>query len=242
MKRQTSQIFVAIVCALLGFLLAYQFKVLSLKNDTDKKINNTDIISEVEGLKKEKEELTATNSKLSEEIKKLEESAAENGKVDLEVKKALDNARIQLGTVDVKGPGVVLTIKPRAPIFGSNVNDTSIDLGEDELVHLVNTLWYYKAEAISVDDYRITTQTGIKNSGNIVWIGSGGKKVSPKDTIVIKAIGDKKKLNYGITFQGVLEYGALMNNYDIDVKMVDDIVIEKATESFRTDFITPVKG
>ena len=32
MKISRSQIFVAIVCGLLGFLLAYQFKVLSNKN------------------------------------------------------------------------------------------------------------------------------------------------------------------------------------------------------------------
>ena len=32
MKISRSQLFVAIVCGLLGFLLAYQFKVLSNKN------------------------------------------------------------------------------------------------------------------------------------------------------------------------------------------------------------------
>ena len=241
MKKQTSQIFVAVVCALLGFLLAYQFKMLAKKDGTDGNINNTDIISEVESLKKEKEELSATNSKLTEEIKKLEESATESGKVDLEVKKALDNARIQLGTVDVKGPGIIVTIKPKTPIF-SNAADTSVDLGSAELVHLVNTLWYAGAEAISINDYRVTAQTGIMNSSgtSIIWIGTSGRKVSPKETIVIKAIGDKTKLNVALDFPGALKFGAL-DNYDVTYKGVDDIFIEKTTESYRTDFITPVK-
>ena len=235
------QIFVAVVCALLGFLLAYQFKMLAKKDGTDGNINNTDIISEVESLKKEKEELASTNSKLTEEIKKLEESATENGKVDLEVKKALDNARIQLGTVDVKGPGIIVTIKPKTPIF-SNATDTSVDLGSAELVHLVNTLWYARAEAISINDYRVTAQTGIMNSSgtSIIWIGTSGRKVSPKETIVIKAIGDKTKLNVALDFPGALKFGAL-DNYDVTYKVVDDIFIEKTTESYRTDFITPVK-
>lgn len=241
MKKQTSQIFVAVVCALLGFLLAYQFKMLAKKDGTDGNINNTDIISEVESLKKEKEELSATNSKLTEEIKKLEESATESGKVDLEVKKALDNARIQLGTVDVKGPGIIVTIKPKTPIF-SNATDASVDLGSAELVHLVNTLWYARAEAISINDYRITAQTGIMNSSgtSIIWLGTSGRKVSPKETIVIKAIGDKTKLNVALDFPGALKFGAL-DNYDVTYKVVDDIFIEKTTESYRTDFITPVK-
>ena len=232
MKKQTSQIFVAVVCALLGFLLAYQFKMLAKKDGTDGNINNTDIISEVESLKKEKEELASTNSKLTEEIKKLEESATENGKVDL---------RIQLGTVDVKGPGIIVTIKPKTPIF-SNATDTSVDLGSAELVHLVNTLWYARAEAISINDYRVTAQTGIMNSSgtSIIWIGTSGRKVSPKETIVIKAIGDKTKLNVALDFPGALKFGAL-DNYDVTNKVVDDIFIEKTTESYRTDFITPVK-
>lgn len=240
MKKPTSQIFVAIVCALLGFLLAYQFKVLAKKGSSESNLNNKDIISEVEGLKKEKEELATTNAQLMEQMKKLEETAAESGKVDKEVKKALDNARIQLGTVDVKGPGIIITLKPKTPIFGSSSNDSSRDLGEDELVHLVNTLWYAKAEAISINDTRITAQTGIKNAGNIVWLGASGKKVSPKDTIVIKAIGDKTKLDVAIKFQGVLEFGALIN-YEPKIESADEIVIEKTTESFKTDYITPVK-
>jgi hypothetical protein len=74
MKISRSQIFVAIVCGLLGFLLAYQFKVLSNKN-IESNISNydkNDIISEIETLKKEKEELSATNSKISEELKHME--------------------------------------------------------------------------------------------------------------------------------------------------------------------------
>ncbi|NRT92677.1 hypothetical protein DFH77_005408 [Clostridium beijerinckii] len=56
MKISRSQLFIAIVCGLLGFLLAYQFKVLSNKN-IESKISNydkNDIISEVESLKKKK--------------------------------------------------------------------------------------------------------------------------------------------------------------------------------------------
>ena len=50
MKISRSQIFVAIVCALLGFLLAYQFKVLSNKNTASNisVYDKNDMISEIE--------------------------------------------------------------------------------------------------------------------------------------------------------------------------------------------------
>lgn len=241
MKISRSQVLIAIVCAVLGFLLAYQFKVLSNKNIEGNMSNydKNDIISEIESLKKQKEELTNTNSKLSDELKKMEETAAKNGDLGNDIKNQLDNARMHLGVVDVKGPGIVLTISPKSTIFGSNQNEGSRDLGEEELIHMVNLLWYSGAEAISVNDIRITPQTGIKTAGNGIAIGSSGR-VYPKDKIIIKAIGDKARLNAGISFPGSLEYGSLPN-YNNEIKAEDDIFIGKATQSLKSDFIKSVK-
>lgn len=241
MKISRSQIFVAIVCGLLGFLLAYQFKVLSNKNieSNISKYDKNDIISEIETLKKEKEELSATNSKISEELKQMEETAAKDGNLGTDIKNQLDNARMHLGVVDVKGPGITLTITPKTSIFGSSSNDKSRDLGEDELVHIVNLLWYSGAEAVCINDIRITPQTGIKTAGNGVAIGSTGK-VYPRDKIVIKAIGEKGRLNVGISFPGSLEYGVLPN-YTNEVKSEEDIVIGKTTQSLKSEFIKLVK-
>lgn len=241
MKISRSQIFVAIVCGLLGFLLAYQFKVLSNKN-IESNISNydkNDIISEIETLKKEKEELSTTNSKISGELKQMEETAAKNGDLGTDIKKQLDNARMHLGVVDVKGPGITLTITPKTSIFGTKSIDSNRDLGEDELVHIVNLIWYSGAEAISINDIRITPQTGIKTAGNGIAIGSTGK-VFPRDKIVIKAIGEKGRLNVGISFPGSLEYGVLPN-YNNEIKSEDDIIIGKTTQSLKSEFVKLVK-
>ena len=55
MKRVASQLVVAVVCGFLGFLLTYQFKLLSKKNELTNSYENSDILKEVESLKKEKE-------------------------------------------------------------------------------------------------------------------------------------------------------------------------------------------
>ena len=123
MKVSKSQIFIAIVCGLLGFLLSYQFKVLSKQNSANlSTYDQSDIISEIETLRKEKEELVSTNSKLSDELKQLEEVASKDGDVGKEIKNQLDAARMHLGVVDVKGPGIVLTITPKTSIFNANSN------------------------------------------------------------------------------------------------------------------------
>jgi uncharacterized protein YlxW (UPF0749 family) len=240
MKKTASQIAVAVVCAILGFLLAYQFKVLSSKETSQENLNNSDIISEIESLKKEKEELSKSNSELTQNLKNIEDSATKEGEVEKEIKNQLDNSRMQSGLVDVTGQGIVITITPKNNIFSANSSSTSTDLGDDELVHLVNLLWFSRAEAIAINDFRVTPQTGIMVSGNYIWVGSAGK-VSPKEPIVIKAIGEKNRLNVGVTFQGNinLTYQALVN-YNVEVKLIDDIVIEKTTQTLKSEFIKPV--
>ena len=235
MKVSKSQIFIAIVCAVLGFLLSYQFKVLSKNSSSIGSYDQSDIISEIENLRKEKEELSATNSKLSDELKQLEETAAKDGDLGKEIKNQLDSARMHLGVVDVKGPGIVLTTS----IFNANSNDTSRDLGEDEIIHIINLLWYSGAEAISINDIRITPQTGIKTAGNGISVGSAGR-IYPKEKIIIKAIGDKGRLNVGLSFPGSLEYLALPN-YNNEIKTEDEIFIGKTTQSLKSEFMKSVK-
>lgn len=240
MKVSKSQVFIAVVCCFLGFLLTYQFKMLSTKNSASAEINgnSADVISEIEALKKEKEELLATNNELSNELKQMEESAAQESDLASEIKNQLDTARMHLGSVDVKGPGVTLNITPKNTIFSSNSSSTR-DLSEAELVHIVNLLWYSGAEAISINDIRITPQTGIKTAGSGIAIGSTGR-VFPGEKISIKAIGDKNRMEVGIGFPGSLEYGALAN-YNTELKLEDDIKIGKSTVSLKSEFVKSVK-
>lgn len=239
MRKIISQFVVALVCAILGFLLTYQFKALNAKENVNATAQNQDILAQIEVLQKEKDQLTETNKTLSEEIKRLEKVAAEEGFLENEIKKQLDNTRMHLGLVDVKGPGIVITITPKTTIFGENSTDSTVGVTEEELVHIINLLWYSRAEAISVNDIRITPQTGIKTSGRSISIGTVGL-VDPKSKIVIKAIGDKAKLNVGVSYGNSLSYGAL-KNYSVETKTSDDIVINKTTQSLRSEYIKPVE-
>lgn len=239
MKKVVSQLAVAIVCAFLGFLLTYQFKQLSISKRGEIDYDSADILSEIETLKKEKEDLQKNNQMLSEELKKLEDAAAKEGEIEGEIKKQLDNARMQIGLLDVKGPGVVITLALKNSVFGTNTTQTINTVSEEEIVNLINSLWYAGAEAISINDIRITPQTGIKMAGSSISIGSAGR-VDPNSEIVIRAIGDKSKLNLAVNFPGVLDYGAL-KSYSSDIKQIDDITIVKTTQSLRYEYIKPVQ-
>ena len=239
MKKALPQIVVALVCAVLGFLLTYQFKQLNVANNGSIHYDSADILSEIENLRKEKEDLQKNNEILSEELKMLEDAAAKEGEIEGEIKKQLDNARMQIGLLDVRGPGIVITLTLKNSVFGTNGTQTINTVSEEEIVNLINSLWYAGAEAISINEMRITPQTGIKMAGSSISIGSAGR-VDPNSEIVIKAIGDKNNLNIAVNYPGLLDYGAL-KSYNSDVKQIDDITIVKTTQSLRYEYIKPIQ-
>lgn len=240
MKKRTPKIVVAIVCAILGFLLMYQYKS-SVSRNKAIGYNRANIASDVELLKKDKEDLTNTNTQLSEQLKKIEETATQENSSGQGVKNKLYTARIQLGLLDVTGDGIQVTIKPKVSMFGATSKDNSGKLlGDRELVHLIAKLWFSGAEAISINDLRITPQTGLSVSGTEIAIGSAGT-VNPGDTIIVKAIGDKEKMikNMNTEYNSNSIIGAL-TNYNMTFEKQSGIIIEKTTESIQSGFLNTV--
>lgn len=237
MKKLSSQIIIGIVCAMLGFLLTYQFKII---NNKEKNIiesyNQNDIMAEIDGLKKEKEELQKNNDSLSKRVKEMEDAAASKGDVNSQIKAQLDKSRMILGTEEVKGPGIVLSITPKSPLL--TAKDPQY-IGETEIVHILNLLVFSGAEAISINDIRITPQTGVKKASNFIWIGNN-ERISPRENLTIKVIGNQDNLIKGIDFPGEMDYGVLGGNYDYKYEKKDNIIIPKTTQNLSSDYLKKV--
>ena len=232
MKKPISQISIAIVCALLGFLLAYQFKIIIKSSTEEIPLTNDELLSEVESVKKQNQELLASNNTLLEKVKKYEDSASNSGEVGTEVQRELNNSRMMLGLDDVKGSGVIIEINLKAAMFDTN----SLSLIKDEdLSYIVNALAFSSAEAISINDIRITPQTGIKVSGSFIRVGAS-ERIRPENSIVIKAIGNSTEMKKAIEFQGFLET-VVGSSYTTEVKVADEIKVGKTTQTLVNDYM-----
>ena len=49
----------------------------------------------------------------------MEDAAASKGDVNNKIKEQLDKTRMILGTEEVKGPGIILSITPKSPLLTS---------------------------------------------------------------------------------------------------------------------------
>ncbi|MEW9093658.1 MAG: DUF881 domain-containing protein [Clostridiaceae bacterium] len=235
MRKWSSQVSVAMVCAILGFMLAYQFKVLYRREQLGVNPYNTaDMTVQIEQYKKEKESLNKKINETQGKLKEYEEAAAGKDDRTKALLKELEDTRITTGTTDVEGEGVIIYLTPNSGLFG-NIDAKVTD---KHLVYLVNELRYAGAEAISINDIRITGKSGIRISGNSISI-NGEDRVSPSKRIVIKAIGPKKNL------QAMLDFPETFTDFkgitEVKYEPSDNIKIEKYNKSFKFEYAKPVQ-
>lgn len=237
MKKMSAQISIALVCGILGFLTVTQFKSMSAKNSSSlTKNDKEEVLLEINNLKKEKEELQKKNIDLSNKLNSIEESAVSEGEVGKEIKESLDKTRMILGQENVQGDGIVLYVNLKSPLV---IGQNATTIKEYELTHLVNLLNFSGAQAISINGYRITQQTGIKNASDFIWIGDEAR-ISTAKPIEIKAIGDSNKLKKGITFPGEMEFGSLIN-YEYTIEEKEDMKIAKSNHKLDSSYLNKVQ-
>ncbi|WP_315114439.1 DUF881 domain-containing protein [uncultured Clostridium sp.] len=235
MRKWNSQVSVAMVCAILGFMLAYQFRVLYKREQLGvNPYNTTDMTAQIEQYKKERESLNKKINETQSKLKEYEESAAGNDDRTKALLKELEDTRITTGATDVEGEGVIIYLTPNSGLFGN----IDAKITDRHLVYLVNELRFAGAEAISINDIRITGRSGIRISGNSISI-NGEDRVSPSKRIVIKAVGPKKNLKDMLDFPET--FADFKGITEIKYEPSDKINIEKYNRSFKFEYAKPVQ-
>jgi uncharacterized protein YlxW (UPF0749 family) len=236
MRKYVSQISVALVCCILGFMLAYQFRLLNRQAKISKVAEtNSDITVEIEQYKKQKEEMQKSVDALQTKLKEYEEAAANRSDESKAILSELETTRLLTGSKDVTGQGVVLYITPNKNILGNDLTGERIT--KQHLAYIINELVAAGAEAISINDLRVTPRTGVTDSGNYILVNE--ERVSPLERITIKAIGNKEILASTLGFPGVLTDFQLIST--VKYEKSDNITIKKYSKSFKFEFAKPVK-
>ena len=150
--------------------------------------------------------------------------------------KELEETRILTGGTEVEGEGMIIYITPKSNIFGSNSEDQRIN--DTDLVHIVNELNAADAEAISINDIRLTSRSGIRNAGNAIIIND--ERISYNKRVTIKAIGKKDILESAISFPGAIPQ-ELSQTCDITMEKSDKIKIPKYNKTYKFEFAKPIE-
>ncbi|MCI1943713.1 DUF881 domain-containing protein [Clostridium luticellarii] len=239
MRKFASQISVALVCCILGFMVAYQFKVLMKQENTLNLGNqsNTDVTVTIEQYKKEKKALETKVNELQNKVKGYEDAAAGRSDSTKNLLQQLDDTRVLTGAVDVNGPGIVIYLTPNNKNLFGGTAGVDNNITDKDLVYLVNELKFAGAEAISINDIRIVSRTGIRTAGNYILIND--EKISPSRKITIQAIGDKNLLYSAMSFPEV--FADIKNICDVKFDKVNNITIKKYNGAYKFEYAKPIK-
>ena len=171
------------VTVLVGVLVAVAGRQTSLAA-VDNQSSRTTLISRIDAEREVLAETQTRVGRLEASIAELQTEDDRLAAVQAEDVEELRRIRIRTGYVPVTGPGVRFRVD-NPP--GADPNDAVRD---EDLALLVNGLWTAGAEAIAINDQRLTTLTYIQNSGQAINVNS--RPLLPP--YVIDAIGDPRTL------------------------------------------------
>ncbi|MDR1070840.1 MAG: DUF881 domain-containing protein [Gracilibacteraceae bacterium] len=153
----------------------------------------------------ENERLAAENERLRQDLTQLQNS--QNGSAL--ASEQMDTARLNAGQIELTGSGIRVTLDDALERENSGYGNYVIH--EEYLRQLVNVLWSGGAEAIAINDQRVTGQTEIFCSGAFIQIN--GTRQSPPYKIV--ALGNQSDLRAALQFYFWDKLGYYQQQYGI---------------------------
>ena len=176
-----------------------------------------------------KEKYTEAESQYQEKMQKLEEynqkEASEEETEEL-VKKELEQVNLILGTTDVEGPGIIITLKENP--------DAEAAVTSDNLNMIVNSLKEAEAEAISINEERIV------NMSDIVTVNTSVIRVNQQRIIapyIIKAIGNQTYLEGALLGNGGEADKLIKLGHDVTIDKSNKVEIPKYNKELKTKYI-----
>lgn len=157
------------------------------------------------------EALSTANAELSGEIDALQQAALAGRNPELLAR--LETDQLVSGAAAVAGPGLVIQLAD-AP-SGQDRPDPESRVQDLDLQVVVNGLWAAGAEAISVNDVRLTSLSAIRSAGQAILVDL----VPLSSPYTVQAVGDPTDLQTAFARTSAASHLALLaSTYGIDVR------------------------
>lgn len=238
MKRWKIALTLGIVCFILTIAISIQFKTIKDSNSTvSQTLTGNELRDQVLKWKEKYDKASKDLEKSENKLEEIRLQATQNDENALNKENEIKQDNVLLGLTDVSGSGIVITLKDNNAVNRSSLSPLdNIELylvHAGDLVEVVNALRNAGAEAISINDQRITNFTSIYCAGNVVVVN--GEKIS--SPVEIKAIGSPELLYGSITIPG--GYLELMKETGVmvEVNKADNISIGKYERVLNTQYM-----
>jgi uncharacterized protein YlxW (UPF0749 family) len=174
----------------LGIILSLQFKSMDTKERSLYVQRPENLIAMIRDLTDKRQKLALEMNDLALQLDTRQDHAQDEQTLYQSLTTELNKLDIVNGSKPVQGPGIEISFQPYMPIFYG-------DIGK-----VVNELWAAGAEAVAINDYRITADTCIfyQKENDTIHITIDNQTVPYP--LVIYAIGNANNLEKGLTLPG----------------------------------------
>ena len=178
-----------LMCLVLFTVMFMQFKTIEETDITAiENMRESELRTAISEWKTKYEETNTTLEETQKSINEYKSKLDKNEEASELVDQELQESNMLLGKTDVYGEGVVVTLS----------DNEQQKIKASDLIVLINELKYGGAEAISINDIRITNDTAIAFIDNsYIIIGSEQRISSP---YVVKAIGNITYLSSAVSY------------------------------------------
>ena len=239
MKKKLSNYYFLLIAVFAGYLLSVQVqstipsyqgivtipKILEMKN-------------EIDNIKKENLNLANSINETKLKLQSYEESINKTGNIFKGMDEELALARNYADFEKLEGPGIIINMNDSLAEVGEFENPDWYVIHDGDILEIVNELRAAGAEAISINDERVTATSNIRCGGPTINI-DGKRHAVP---FVIKAIGDPQKLEASATAPS--GYIDLMEFYDIriNIQKVDKLTINGYDGKYKLNYQQKTEG
>jgi uncharacterized protein YlxW (UPF0749 family) len=194
MRTTSGKISIMLICLLVGIMLAVQFR-------TSENYGTSLRGTRVDELAFKNSTLTQEKDALAKEVVSLREKLTTVGsesQLTANLQEELKKANMLAGLTTAYGPGIIVTLNdsPRSIQPGDDPN--ALLVHDIDILNIVNEMRASGAEAISVNEQRITAMSEIRCAGTTILVN--WNKIAPP--FVIKATGNPQLLESGLSIRG----------------------------------------
>lgn len=216
---------IALVCIVLGFMLAVQFR-------TTQDIKSTVPFQRIEDISQRLAQTEKERDLLLEEVQSLRKSS--NKEV---LSKEIENVKMGAGVIPLKGQGIVVTIDDSKRQSKTGENPNLYLIHDDDILKVINELWAASAEAVSINEQRLIASSEIRCAGPTLSVNN--TRYSPPYEIT--AIGDPKNLENALKMRGGVVETLQFWGIQVSIKKLDEVNVPGYKGTFRFEYAHPVK-
>lgn len=243
LKNNGTKITVGVICFLLMFMITCQIRTINVSESEILRLKNENELRDEINQWKDMYNLSIEkNNELRSKIEEYQNASSKTSSTVALVKKELDNANILAGLIDLKGEGIKITLDDTKAI-----NQIAIDAGgydpsvfiihDSDLLMIINELTAAGAEAISINDQRISSRTEVRCIGPVISI-NGARYSAP---FVITAIGDADILEGSMKLRGGILNSLEQVDIDISIEKLQEVTIPKYDKAISNKYATPAE-